>query len=103
MSDKNENRVELEEYDVIVVGGSYAGLSAAMQIVRGRRRVLILDTEKPRNRFAKASHGFFGQDGLSPREMIEDARRQVLAYPTAQFQGAEALSATGESDRFLVT
>jgi thioredoxin reductase len=103
MLGKNEKPEESEEYDVIVVGGSFAGLSAAMQLVRARRRVLILDTDKPRNRFAHASHGFFGHDGRPPREMIETARRQVLVYPTARFERAEALQATGESDRFRVT
>jgi thioredoxin reductase len=92
-----------QEYDVIVVGGSYAGLSAAMQLVRARRRVLILDTGQPRNRFAHASHGFFGLDGRPPREMIGTARKQVLAYPTARFERAEATGATREKDGFTVT
>ena len=49
-------------YDAIVVGGSFAGLSAAMQLARARRRVLVIDAGLPRNRFAEASHGFFGQE-----------------------------------------
>ena len=52
-----------DRYDVVVAGGSWAGLSAAMQLVRARRRVLVLDTGEPRNRFAHHSHGFLGQDG----------------------------------------
>ena len=46
--------------DVIIVGGSFAGLSAAMQLVRGRRHVVLVDANSPRNRFAKTSHGIFG-------------------------------------------
>lgn len=91
------------DYEVIVVGGSFAGLSAAMQLVRGRRRVLILDTGKPRNRFAEASHGFFGQDGRPPLEMIATARQQVLAYPTAHFERVAATEAAREGERFRVT
>ena len=48
-------------YDVIIIGGSYAGLAAAMQLVRARRRVLILDACQRRNRFAGHSHGFLGR------------------------------------------
>jgi thioredoxin reductase len=80
-------------YDVIIIGGSFAGLSAAMQLVRGRRSVGIIDAGQPRNRFAEASHGFFGQDGAKPLAMIEHARDQVLAYPTATFISGEAVTA----------
>jgi len=50
-------------HDALIVGGSFAGLSAAMQLARARRKVCVVDTGVPRNRFAAASHGFFGQDG----------------------------------------
>jgi thioredoxin reductase len=81
------------DYDVIIIGGSFAGLSAAMQLVRGRRSVGIVDAGQPRNRFAEASHGFFGQDGAKPLAMIERARAQVLAYPTATLIDGEAITA----------
>jgi thioredoxin reductase len=90
-------------YDAIVVGGSYAGLSAAMQLARARRRVLIVDAGMPRNRFADAGHGFFGQDGRPPFAILDDARRLVLAYPTVEFVADEALSATEETGGFTVT
>jgi thioredoxin reductase len=79
-----------EAYDAIVVGGSFAGLSAAMQLARARRRVLVLDAGRPRNRFARRSHGFLGQDGRTPAAIFDTARAQVLAYPTAEFRAAEA-------------
>jgi len=47
-------------HDTIVVGGSFAGLYAAMQLGRARRTVLVIDAGRPRNRFSPASHGFFG-------------------------------------------
>ncbi len=78
------------EVDVVIVGGSYAGLSAGMHLARARRRVGIVDAGRPRNRFAAASHGFFGQDGASPREMIARARAQVLAYPSVTMIEGEA-------------
>ena len=52
-----------DRHDAIVIGGSYAGLSAALQLARARRRVLVIDAGVRRNRFAPASHGFLGQDG----------------------------------------
>ena len=82
-----------DTYDAVVVGGSWAGLSAAMQLARARRRVLVVDAGQPRNRFARASHGFFGQDGRTPTEILDTARAQVLAYPTAEFRRDEAIRA----------
>lgn len=69
-------------YDLIIIGGSYAGMAAALQLVRARRRVLILDAGQRRNRFASHSHGFLSQDGSDPAEIAAIARRQLLAYPT---------------------
>lgn len=83
-----------QAFDVIVVGGSFAGLSAAMQLARARRRVCVVDAGQPRNRFAAASHGFFGQDGEPPLAMIEQARRKLLAYPTVTLRQGTAVSAT---------
>lgn len=91
-----------ETFDAVVVGGSYAGLSAAMQLARARRRVLIVDAGQRRNRFATASHGLIGQDGRAPEAIAADARAQVLAYPTVQWRQATALRADGAIDRFEV-
>ena len=90
-------------FDVLVVGGSYAGLSAAMQLARARRSVCAVDVGLPRNRFAAASHGFFGQDGVSPQQMIEDARNKLLAYPTVTFLRDTVQSAERVEDLFQVT
>ena len=68
--------------DVLIVGGSFAGLSAAMQLVRGRRKVLVVDSQSPRNRYSAAAHGVFGLDGKSPSEIRETALSQLEAYPT---------------------
>ncbi len=69
------------QYDAIVIGGSYAGLSAAIHIARARRSVCVIDAGSPRNRFADASHGFFGHDGAAPLAMIAAARTEVDRYP----------------------
>jgi len=89
-------------HDAIIIGGSFAGLSAAMYIARARRSVCIIDTGSPRNRFAARSHGFFTQDGSEPGTMLATARSQVAAYPTAAFIEGEAMSAAREPDGFSV-
>lgn len=86
------------DHDAIVIGGSFAGLSAAMQLARARRRVCVVDAGQPRNRFAAASHGFFGQDGEPPLAMIEQARRKLLAYPTVTLRQGTVVSATAQPD-----
>ncbi|HEX5660314.1 MAG TPA: NAD(P)/FAD-dependent oxidoreductase [Polyangiales bacterium] len=87
-------------YDVIVVGGSFAGLSAAMQLARGRLKVCVIDAGKPRNRFAEQSHGFFGQDGAPPLAMIAQARDKVLAYPNVTFVEGLAKRVSGADGAF---
>ena len=89
-------------HDVIIVGGSFAGLSAAIPLARARRRVLVVDSGLPRNRFAAASHGFFTRDGASPGELLDTARRQLSAYPTAEIVQDEAVQITREGEGFAV-
>ncbi len=91
------------DHDVIVIGGGFAGLAAAMPLVRARRRVLLVDAGQPRNRFAEASHGFLGQDGVPPAEILARGRRELLAYPTFSVIDAVALQVEGQMDRFVVT
>jgi thioredoxin reductase len=88
--------------DAIIIGGSFAGLSAAMYIARARRSVCVIDTGAPRNRFAAHSHGFFGQDGTEPRAMLAAARAQVAEYPTVSFINGEAIGASADPDGFTV-
>ncbi len=69
-------------YDVIIIGGSYAGLAAAMPLARARRKILVIDAGERRNRFAHASHGFLGQDGKDPAAIAAIGKAELLAYPT---------------------
>ncbi|WHS62981.1 NAD(P)/FAD-dependent oxidoreductase [Pseudomonas sp. G2-4] len=89
-------------YDVIIAGGSYAGMSAALQLVRARRKVLVIDAGQRRNRFAATSHGFLGQDGRAPGDIAEDARRQLMAYPTVEWVPDTAISASKTADGFTL-
>jgi thioredoxin reductase len=77
-------------FDVIIIGGSYAGLSAAMALGRSTRKVLILDTNKPCNRQTPHSHNFITHDGNTPSEISKLALAQVLKYPTVILKNEEA-------------
>jgi thioredoxin reductase len=90
-------------HDAIIIGGSFAGLSAAMQLARANRSVCVIDTGKPRNRFAAASHGFFGQDGVPPHTMLAKARDKVAAYPSVRFIDSEATAAEANDGGYAVT
>lgn len=89
-------------FEVIIVGGSFAGQSAALQLARARRRVLLVDKKEPRNRFARSSHGFLGQDGEAPAAIMAKAARQLSAYPTVVQVEGEAVAARREDHTFRV-
>src|SRR5437870_1210687 len=67
-------------YDVVVVGGGPAGLSAALMLGRCRRRVLVCDVGEPRNRATRALHGYLTRDGTPPREFLDLGRRELPEY-----------------------
>lgn len=90
-------------YDVIIVGGSYSGISAGLQLARARRKVLVIDAGQRRNRFAHNSHGFLGQDGRDPGTIASEARAQLLAYPTVEWLSQPAIQAKTSSGGFVIT
>ncbi|MEO6549793.1 MAG: NAD(P)/FAD-dependent oxidoreductase [Ferruginibacter sp.] len=72
-------------FEVIIIGGSYSGLAAAMALGRALRTVLIIDSGEPCNRQTPHSHNFITQDGKTPAAIINAARRQVEKYGTVKF------------------
>ncbi len=89
-------------HDAIVIGGSYAGLSAALQLARARRRVLVIDAGVRRNRFARASHGFLGHDGREPAALAAEGKTQLLAYPHVRWRDGAVSQAHAEEGGFRV-
>ncbi|WP_394778215.1 NAD(P)/FAD-dependent oxidoreductase [Undibacterium sp.] len=89
-------------FDAIIIGGSYSGLSAAMQLARARRRVLVIDAGLRRNRFAQKSHGFLGQDGRNAADIISDGKAQLLAYPNVSWMDGAVSDAVAQDQGFMV-
>jgi len=81
-----------KEFDVIIIGGSYAGLSAAMALGRSLRRVLVLDSGAPCNRQTPHSHNFITQDGEKPAVIANKAKEQIKRYATVTLQKGLAVS-----------
>lgn len=91
------------EYEVIIIGGSYSGLSAAMALGRSLRKTLVIDNGKPCNEQTPHSHNFLTQDGKSPKEIAESARKQVSEYETVHFHQGKAIDAKKSEIGFEVT
>lgn len=95
--------MEPEKYDVIIIGGSYAGLSAAMALGRSLRKVLVIDSGNPCNKQTPYSHNFLTNDGCTPAEIQEKGKGQVLRYPTVEFLNGLVTDVTPISELFDVT
>jgi thioredoxin reductase len=79
-----------KKFDVIIIGGSYSGLSAGMALGRALRKVLIIDSGKPCNKQTPHSHNFLTQDGKTPKEIAALARQQVENYDSVKFLNGKA-------------
>jgi len=89
--------------DTVIIGGAFAGLAAATYLARARRRICVIDSGQPRNRFAEASHGFLGSDGSDPSWILARAREQLAAYPGVTMVNGEAIEARTVADGFVVS
>ena len=94
--------MESTDFDVIIIGGSFAGLSAAMALGRAIRKVLIIDAGKPCNAQTPHSHNFLTQDGETPDAISALAKKQVLAYPTVRFENDLVVQVSGGNNNFTI-
>lgn len=87
---------------MVIVGAGPAGLSAALMLGRCRRRVVVIDDGAPRNRAAKATHGFLTRDGAPPSELIRLGRAELTRYTTVQLRSGTVVAADGKRGAFVV-
>lgn len=93
----------MNNFDVIVVGGSYSGLAASMALGRALRKVLVIDSGKPCNRQTPHSHNFLTQDGNTPSDISGLALKQVQQYDTVKFHRGIATSGLKKDNGFEIT
>ncbi|EJL74885.1 NAD(P)/FAD-dependent oxidoreductase [Chryseobacterium populi] len=89
-------------FDVIIIGGSYSGLSAGMALGRSLRNILMIDSGKPCNEQTPHSHNFLTQDGKTPKEISTIAKEQVMKYDTVQFHNGLVIKAVKTSEGFEI-
>lgn len=92
-----------QRFDVAIVGGNFAGLQAALYLLRARRRVVLFDDGQHRNRFAAHSHGLLGHDGKSPAQIKAEGLADLQRYPTFQMRAARVTDVTGQKGDFRLT
>ena len=92
----------MEHVDIAVIGGGPAGLSTALNLVRARRSVLLLDSNRPRNAATLHSHGFLTRDGISPLELRRLGREEFERYEAAEVHNALVTSVERSGGEFVV-
>ncbi len=80
MTNQNLGTDQNLDFDVLVIGGGVAGLSAALMLGRARRRTLVVDSGLPRNRFADHMHGVLGHEGTAPADLLQRGRVEAAGY-----------------------
>ena len=101
MSDHTQRTIE-RHCDVAIVGGSAAGLAAALQLVRQRRSVIVVDAGEPRNAPAAHMHSYLGHEGVAPAELLAIGREEVRSYGGEVLQGRVARVDRIAGERFRV-
>jgi thioredoxin reductase/protein-L-isoaspartate O-methyltransferase len=101
MSDHASHAVE-RHCDVAVIGGSAAGLAAALQLGRQRRSVIVVDAGEPRNAPAAHMHSYLSREGAPPSELTAIGRDEVRSYGGEVLDGRASRVTRTEDDRFRI-
>ena len=92
----------VDVFDVVIVGGGAAGLSAAIVLGRCRRRVFMCDVGQPRNQASRAVHCLLGHEGTAPRDLLAKGRFELERYPTVTTRTDSVTAITPSGDQFAV-
>lgn len=96
-------KMSRKEFEVIIIGGSYAGLSTAMSLGRSLRNTLIIDAGRPCNRQTPRAHNYLTQDGSTPKEISDIATSQVSKYDSVKFYEGLAVKVQKIKNYFEIT
>jgi thioredoxin reductase len=91
-----------QQWDIVIVGGGAAGLSAALMLGRCRRSVLVCDSSSQRNLVAEKMYGFLTRDGVSPEDFLSLARRDLKSYPSVVLAGVQVVDVIPVAEHFYV-
>ncbi|MBW4839802.1 MAG: NAD(P)/FAD-dependent oxidoreductase [Paenibacillaceae bacterium] len=92
-----------EMFDAVIIGGGPAGLNAALMLGRARKKAVVIDEGKPRNRVTREAHGFLTRDGIPPGELRRVAKEQIVRYPSISFVEEAVQSVSGTDCHFQIT
>src|SRR5690349_23415936 len=102
LAKKNKIMKQPTNFDVIIIGGSYAGLATAMALGRALRKVLIIDGGNPCNKQTPHSHNFLTNDGKTPKAIARLAKKQVRMYGSVDFLDAIVTAASNTENGFKI-
>jgi thioredoxin reductase len=92
----------MEHYDIAIIGGSAAGLSAAQTCGRLARKTIVFDTKENRNKPAAHAHNFFTRDGIPPSELLAIGREELKTYPSVAISYNKVINAAKQEEFFLL-
>jgi thioredoxin reductase len=92
-----------DTFDVVIVGGGAAGLSAALVLGRCRRRVLVCDSGQPRNRASTAVHCLLGHEGIAPSDLLRSGYLEIKRYDTVTFLAERVTAIAPTGNQFVIT
>ncbi len=94
--------IDVKKYEVVIIGGSYAGLAAALSLSRAMRKVLVIDSQSPCNQSTPFSHNFLTHDGSKPSAIIAKAKSQINLYSSTEMVNDETIAISKTHAGFLV-
>ena len=92
----------MSTFELAIIGGGPAGLSAALTAGRARLRTVVVSAERPRHAVSAASHGYLTRDGVAPREFLEVARAELDGYESVRYVHVAAEGVAREGEAFVV-